>query len=165
MQLFMADSFSALGTTRGVWSLLSSLSGLVIFVWDIYLNGGGIRFLNSFSVTNVGAPAPQKPVRLVWTWAFVWNCLAVDAALTFISCAPFFLRLMANYRPAIWDEVYPVHPSKPKRADGGKEDANLANQPPAGTTCEVLRSLDCWSLVLGRLTEIAVLFFMHKYQS
>lgn len=162
LHVLVRASYSTLGTARDVWALTSSLLGLLAFVYDVYKNGGGARF---FQGVSMGGGSSPKPLRLVWSWALSWNCLAMDAGLTLLSCAPLLLRVAANLRPAIWETVYPLFP-RPKKTGEGKEAAD-ARPPTAatGTTAEVLRSLDCWDLLLARMGELSILYFMHRFQS
>jgi len=163
LHVLVRTSYSTLGTARDVWALVSSLLGLLVFVYDVCKNGGGARF---FQGVSMGGGSSPKPLRLVWSWALSWNCLAMGASLTLLSCAPLLLRVAANLRPAAWWEtVYPLFPRPKAPVDGKEAPGAHPHTAAAGTTAEVLRSLDCWDLLLARLGELSILYFMHRFQS
>jgi hypothetical protein len=162
---------SALRSMRRAWAAVSLLGGLALFVAEAWsATQGGARLMPvGAAVRAPGEPAGKpRSTWLVLAWGACFSSLAVDAALTALALAPFFLRLAAALLPPLWARAYPVPEGAPEGAPegGGGGDHPAPAKPPAlGTTCEALRRLDCSDLVVGRLLELSLLYCFHKYQN
>ena len=158
---------SALRSLRRAWAVLSLLGGLALFLVEAYTaTSGGTKLMSIIRAPGAAAEKPRN-LWLTLAWGSTFASLGVDALLTLLALAPFFLRLAGALVPPLAACAYPPPSETPAVAAAGADAAPPAplKAPALGTLAEAMRRLDCSDLVVGRLLELSLLFCFHKYQN